>query len=126
MEQDATEQTVGVMLDPLALRALDGQLHDEVDDLDALNRARAAVGVALQSLNDRASAAETPVATASIGINARVVGVSACAGLGIGTVVGVIFDTSELRYRVHFDGQPTTANYLCRPDHISAVASLSL
>jgi hypothetical protein len=118
MRQNASEQTVGVMLDPLALRALDDQLHDHVDDLDALDRARAAVSVALRNLSDPPAATETPTTTASLDINDRVIGVSAAAGLGIGTVVAVIPDTSGPHYRVHFDGRPAAALYFCRADHI--------
>ena len=117
MRQNASE-LIGVMLDPLALRALDDQLHDQVDDLDALDRARAAVGIALRNLSDPSVAMETPTITASLGVNVRVIGVSAAAGLGIGTVVAVIPDTSGPHYHVHFDGQPATALYFCRVDHI--------
>ena len=51
MRQNVSEPSVGIMLDPLALRALDDQLHDHADDLDALDRARAAVGNALRDLD---------------------------------------------------------------------------
>ena len=122
MQQDDPEPIIKVILDPVALRALDGQLHDQVDDLDALDRARAAVGVALQRLSDPSISTETPIATAPVRVNSRVVGVSACSGLGIGTVRAVIADACEPRYRVHFDGQPGTADYFCRPDHIRAIA----
>ena len=40
-------QNTGLMLDRAALKALNGHLHDAVDDLDALERARVAVGLAL-------------------------------------------------------------------------------
>jgi hypothetical protein len=118
MRKNASERTIGVMLDPSALRALDDQLHDQVDDLDALERARAAVGMALRSLSDPSVGTETPTTTGSIGVNVRVIGVSAAAGLGIGTVVAVIPDSSGSHYRVHFDGQPAAALYFCRADHI--------
>jgi hypothetical protein len=118
MRQDGSEQTIGVMLDPVALKALDAQLHDEVDDLDALDRARAAVGVALQTLGDPSVSPEPPAASAAFGVNSRVIGVSACAGLGFGTVKAVIADAQEPYYRVHFDGQPEVAGYFCRGDHI--------
>jgi hypothetical protein len=118
MRQDASEQTVGVILDPVALRALDGQLHDVVEDLDALDRARAAVRLALQSLGDSPVPATAETPRPVLDINARVVGVSACATLGIGTIIAVIADTPAPHYRVHFDGQPMTALYFCRADDI--------
>ncbi len=118
MRQNASEQTVGVILDPVALRALDGQLHDVVDDVDALDRARAAVRLALRSLGDPPVLTAGKVSRAALDVNARVMGVSACAALGIGTVVAVIADTPELHYRVHFDGQPAIALYFCRADDI--------
>jgi len=103
-------------LDPVALRALDGQLHDVVEDLDALDRARAAVRLAVQGLRDLPAPAATE--TGRPDINARVVGVSACDTLGIGTIIAVIADTPAPHYRVHFDGQPMTALYFCRADDI--------
>ena len=118
MRQDASEQTVGVILDPVALRALDGQLHDVVEDLDALDRARAAVRSALRSLGGSPLPAAGEAPKAGFDLNARVLGVSACSTLGTGTVVAVIADTPEPHYRVHFDGQPAIALYFCRADDI--------
>jgi hypothetical protein len=118
MRQNVSEPSAGIMLDPLALRALDDQLHDHADDLDALDRARTAVGNALRDLSDRSATTDTAAAAASLGVNTRVIGVSAAAGLGIGTVVAVIRDAPGLRYRVHFDGQPAAALYFCRTEHI--------
>lgn len=117
MRQNASEQKVGVILDPVALRALDRQLHDVVDDLDALDRARAAVRLALQSL-DNAPVPAAEVSVKALHVNARVMGVSACVTLGTGTIVAVIADTPEPHYRVHFDGQPVTSLYFCRADDI--------